>query len=341
VDSSRAFVVLLGGYGPLLALLLTGPGLVGRGAITVGGLVGAATYQTSQILPALRLLTGTVGAYWTQLGVTVSRLAEATRPATRPPAGAAPAGAHDIVVDRVSFAYGPDAEPVLRDLSLTIPPDDHVAIVGASGIGKSTLANILAGLEPPTAGTVRLGGVPIASVHEHTRTRLVALVPQEAYVFPGTVRENLCYLNPRATRPVLEQAIDRLGLTPVVERLGGLDAELVNPAHELSSGERQLMVLTRVYVSPARVVLLDEATCHLDPAAEARAETAFAARPGTLIVIAHRISSARRARRILLLDGQQARYGSHAELLTRSPRYADLVGHWHQPPPVPGPAPVP
>ena len=160
-------------------------------------------------------------------------------------------------------------------------------------------------------------------------------------MFPGTVRENLCYLNPRATRQVLEQAIDRLGLAPVVERLGGLDAELVNPAQELSSGERQLVVLARVYVSPARVVLLDEATCHLDPAAEARAETAFAARPGTLVIIAHRISSARRARRILLLDGQQARYGSHAELLTRSPRYADLVGHWQQPPPVPGPAPVP
>ena len=90
VDSSRAVIVLLGGYGPLLTLLLAGPGLVGRGAITVGGLVGAATYQASQILPALRLLTGTVGAYWTQLGVTVSRLAEATRPSTRPPAGAAP-----------------------------------------------------------------------------------------------------------------------------------------------------------------------------------------------------------------------------------------------------------
>ena len=110
------------------------------------------------------------------------------------------------------------------------------------------------------------------------------------------------------------------------ERLGGLHEQL-DPA-ALSAGERQLITLARAYASPAPLVILDEATCHLDPAWEARVEQAFAARPGTLVVIAHRISSAQRARRTLVLDGGRATLGTHDELLARSPLYRDLVGHW-------------
>lgn len=112
------------------------------------------------------------------------------------------------------------------------------------------------------------------------------------------------------------------------ERLGGYDQEIVAPA-SLSAGERQLVTLARVHLSPAQVVLLDEATCHLDPTAEARAEEAFAQRSCTLIVIAHRISSALRARRVLVLEGSQQRLGDHETLCTRSALYADLVGNWN------------
>jgi ATP-binding cassette subfamily C protein len=108
--------------------------------------------------------------------------------------------------------------------------------------------------------------------------------------------------------------------------LGGYDAEL-DPA-TLSAGERQLVTLVRAYVSPAWLVILDEASCHLDPSTEALVEEAFARRPGTFIVIAHRISSAIRAQRILVLDGTQVLHGSHADLLQRSGLYRDLVGHW-------------
>ena len=111
------------------------------------------------------------------------------------------------------------------------------------------------------------------------------------------------------------------------DRLGGYDAQL-EPA-TLSAGERQLVALARAYVAPAPLVIVDEATCHLDPASEARFERAFAARGGTLVVIAHRISSAQRARRILVLDDDGgAAVGTHAELLGRSKLYRDLVGHW-------------
>jgi ATP-binding cassette subfamily C protein len=114
----------------------------------------------------------------------------------------------------------------------------------------------------------------------------------------------------------------------LVEQLGGYDAEL-DPA-TLSAGERQLVTLVRAYVSPAWLVILDEASCNLDPSAEALVEQAFARRAGTLIVIAHRISSALRAQRILVLDGTQVVHGTHDDLMKRSALYRDLVGHWEE-----------
>ena len=151
------------------------------------------------------------------------------------------------------------------------------------------------------------------------------LIPQQAYVFAGTLEDNLTYFKP-AGKAELDEAAEAIGLTPVVTRLGGYGAAIVPAA--LSAGERQLIALTRAYLPPARVVILDEATCHLDPAAEERAEAAFARRGGTLIVIAHRISSARRARRVLVLDGVRPQAGDHSSLLASSASYADLAGHW-------------
>ncbi|MEV0041212.1 ABC transporter ATP-binding protein, partial [Streptomyces sp. NPDC050804] len=124
----------------------------------------------------------------------------------------------------------------------------------------------------------------------------------------------------------LTAAVDALDAAGLVGRLGGLDAT-VEPA-KLSQGERQLLSLCRAYVSSAPLMILDEATCHLDPVAEARAERALAERPGTLIVIAHRLSSARRADRVLVLDGTRPACGTHEELLTGSALYRDLAGHW-------------
>lgn len=153
------------------------------------------------------------------------------------------------------------------------------------------------------------------------------LIPQEAYVFAGTLAENLSYLAPGTTTGQLDASVDAVGLGDLVARLGGYRAE-VSPG-SLSAGERQLIALARAYLSPARLAILDEATSHLDPDAAARAESAFAARPGALIVIAHRISSALRARRVLVLDGKRPSAGDHATLLASSPMYRDLVGLWH------------
>ncbi|MET8948840.1 ABC transporter ATP-binding protein, partial [Streptomyces sp. NPDC004542] len=230
-----------------------------------------------------------------------------------------------LVLACVTFAYGPASEPVVDGLELAVPDGGHLAVVGPSGIGKSTLTALVAGLLEPGSGAVRVYGHPVPS--EEAAARRV-LIPQEAYVHTGTLAENLGHLR---ADPVPEEellaAAEAVGLTPVLETLGGPGAP-VEPA-ALSAGERQLIALTRAYLSRAPLALLDEATCHLDPQAEARAERAFAERPGgSLVVVAHRISSARRADRILVLDGRRTAHGTHDELLAASPLYRDLVGGW-------------
>jgi len=202
--------------------------------------------------------------------------------------------------------------------------NNNALIVGPSGIGKSSLAGLLAGMLSPVRGEVLLDGLPVAGLGRSWRI----LIPQEAYVFAGTLKETLTYPH-SATKTELDEAAEAVGLTPFVTRLGGYGAAITPAA--LSAGERQLIALTRAYLSPARVVILDEATCHLDPAAEEQAETAFSRRGGTLIVIAHRISSARRARRILVLDGARPQVGDHPSLLASSVMYADLAGQWDTP----------
>ncbi|MEV0589882.1 ABC transporter ATP-binding protein [Nonomuraea cavernae] len=331
-SSARGLIMAVGGVVPLILVLLLAPWLIASGRLTSGELVGAATYLAGSLDPALRSLTGTVASWCRQLGVLLHRIAEtSTLPDVPARRGHARPDAGDLRVTGLTFGYGPQVEPVIDDLTLSIAAGEHLAIVGASGIGKSTLAALLAGLTRPQYGTVRLGGVDVNEIDEAHLRRSVALVPQEAYVFTASLRDNLTYLRPEAKDADLDLTVTALGMWPLVNRLGGYDAPLGIGGPVLSAGERQLIALGRVYLSAASVLVLDEATCHLDPGAEARAEEALAATGRTLVVIAHRISSAGRAQRILLLDGNRAQAGTHRELLAASSVYAALVGHWQAP----------
>lgn len=349
----RSVAVAVGGWLPVVLLLVAGPWLLERG-VTTGALLGVLTYVLTGLQPALQTAARDVGGSGLWLVVTLGRLVEATEepgaaPAPRraphrrhgprldpgPRSAPGPAPSHggdgelrgyDVRLDRVTFGYGSRAAPVLRDLSLVVDEGAHLAVLGPSGGGKSTLAGVLAGLLRPQAGSATMGGAQLGSLDTRTLARHRVLIPQEAYVFAGTVRENLAYLRPDASRSDLDGAVEVLGAGPLVARLGGYEAEL--GPHRLSEGERQLVTLVRAYVCAAPLVILDEATCHLDPAAEARVEAAFGQRHGSLVVIAHRISSAMRAPSILLLDGAEAVAGTHEALLARSTLYRDLVGRW-------------
>jgi ABC-type multidrug transport system fused ATPase/permease subunit len=341
--SARLLCLAVGGWLPLLLVLAAAPGMLRRGA-TPGDIVGAVTYITGSLRGILYTLSQGMGAGLVRLNVTLERILQTSArpetlaetpqegPSMGPPrsasASARPAANQDrdgtLELRDVTFAYGPHAEPVISGLTLTIPPGDHLAVIGPSGIGKSSLAGLLAGMLSPGKGEVLLDGLPVAGLGRSWRI----LIPQEAYVFTGTMKENLTYLY-SATKTELDEAAEAIGLTPLITRLGGYGAAIAPAA--LSAGERQLIALTRAYLAPARLVILDEATCHLDPAAEEQAETAFSRRGGTLVVIAHRISSARRARRTLVLDGALPHVGDHSSLLASSAMYADLTGQWETP----------
>ncbi|WP_329009832.1 ABC transporter ATP-binding protein/permease [Micromonospora rifamycinica] len=351
--ATRGLTLALGGWLPVPALLLATPWLVRQG-LGPGAVLGALVYVTRGVQPALHSLVQGVAAGGLRFAVTLDRLLKAAAssdgttdrqgpppaPSTSPGAAVgcgsagspapptAPLAGSALSLRAVTFRYGPHADPVLDHLDLEVPAGDHLVIVGASGIGKSTLAGLVAGVLHPQSGTVHVGGSPVAGATPRQLADRRVLIPQEAYVFTGTLRENIDYLVPGLPDDTMDRAAARLGLTGLLARLGGYDA-LLRPA-DLSAGERQQLALLRAWLSPAALVILDEATCHLDPATEARLEGAFATRPGTLVVIAHRVSSALRARRVLLLDGRAALLDTHQGLLARSPAYRALVGYGDQ-----------
>ncbi|MER7407298.1 ABC transporter ATP-binding protein [Streptomyces sp. NPDC000070] len=338
----RTAALGISGWVPLLLILLAAPWLV-RNGVTAGAVLGAVTYVSQALQPALQGFVQGLGSSGLWLLVTVGRMAEVaaeSRPepaqsatGTRPVESetarpAAPPGACRVEVRDLTFAYAQSADPVIRDLNLLLRPGEHLAVVGPSGAGKSTLAALIAGVLEPRAGQVYLDDLPIRALvgRGEGLARHRVLIPQEAYVFAGTLAENLTYLAPGAPRADVESAVRAVGAAPLVERLGGYDAPL--DPRRLSAGERQLVALARALLPAPRLALLDEATCHLDPFAEAVAEDAFARGPGTLIVVAHRISSALRADRVLVMDGTRVTLGTHEQLMAASALYRDLVGHW-------------
>ena len=239
----------------------------------------------------------------------------------------------DITLDRVTFGYG-NGPPVIQDVSLRIEAGQTIALVGETGAGKSTLAKLIARFYDPDEGSVQLDGRDLRDITQGSLHAQLGIVPQEGYLFSGTVAENLRFANPRATDEEIRAACDSVGATEFIEGLPeGFDTQIEERGSRLSAGQRQLVCFARALVADPRLLILDEATSSVDLRSERRIEAALrTVRSGrTAIVIAHRLSTIRDADRIVVLaDGRIAEEGSHLELLARGGRYADLYSDWEQ-----------
>ena len=229
--------------------------------------------------------------------------------------------------EHVSFAYV-DGKPVLEDVSFEIPPGATVALVGATGAGKSTLVNLLLRFYDPTSGSISIDGVDVRELETGELRRRFGLVLQEDYLFAGTVRDNLVMDRPDVDAESLEEALETSRANVLIERLqGGLESEVAERGATFSTGERQLLAMARALAGRPDIVVLDEATASVDSATEARIEQAtrslLAGRSG--LVVAHRLSTIRRANQILVMHrGRLRERGTHSELLAEGGLYARL-----------------
>ncbi|TDJ70194.1 MAG: ABC transporter ATP-binding protein [Planctomycetota bacterium] len=229
--------------------------------------------------------------------------------------------------EHVSFAYV-EGKPVLEDVSFEIPPGTTVALVGATGAGKSTLVNLLLRFYDPTSGSISIDGVDIRELETGELRRRFGLVLQEDYLFAGTVRDNLVMDRPEVDADSLEEALETSRANVLIERLqGGLESEVAERGATFSTGERQLLAMARALAGRPDIIVLDEATASVDSATEARIEQAtrslLAGRSG--LVVAHRLSTIRRANQILVMHkGRLRERGTHSELLAEGGLYARL-----------------
>jgi ATP-binding cassette subfamily B protein len=325
------FIEYIGVVG-IAMIIGIGSGFVERGWVEVGTVAAFVLYLSNLFEPIQQLsqLYDTVqkaGAALHKLfGLLDTRTSIAERPGAvdLPPSGA-------FSVRDVSFAYV-DEEYVLRDVSLDIAAGERLALVGPTGAGKSTLAKLLVRFYDPRSGTIAYGGVDLRDATLSSLRGRIVVVPQEGFLFAGTIRENIRIGRAGASDADVTAAVEALGLTERFAAMpDGLDTDVRERGSRLSAGERQLVSLVRAALADPEVLVLDEATSNLDPGTEVAVEHALerlmTAR--TVVVVAHRLSTARRCDRIAVIDGGRlVEIGPHEELLAQGGRYEGLFSAW-------------
>jgi len=326
------FVELLGGLGVALILYYGGTGVIDD-EITLGTVAAFIFYLDFIFQPIQRLsqIYDTVQAATAALNKIFALLDEPPDQQESPDANAMTQPVRgEVTFDDVTFAYG--ETPVLEHVDITIVAGQRVAVVGATGAGKSTMAKLLMRFYEPREGRVLIDGQDLRDLRARDLRAALIMVPQEGFLFTGTIRDNILFGRPDATEEEMVAACRELGIDDFIQSLpDAYDTAVSFRGSRLSGGEKQLVSIARAFVADPAILVLDEATSSLDPETEGIIDAAIRRllQGRTSIVIAHRLSTAEHADRVLLLDhGLLVEDGSHDDLIARDGHYAALHRQW-------------
>jgi ATP-binding cassette, subfamily B, bacterial len=316
----------------LIVVLLAAATMYRRGEISIGTITAFVLYLI-QLFDPIGRFTEWLGEFRQGLAALakIVGLLQVPTPIEERPGAVALPREGVLALRDVTFGYR-EGRPVVRELTLELHPGEHVALVGATGAGKSTVAKLLTRQYDPQEGRIELGGVDLRDATLDSLHRRIVLLPQEGHLFSGTIADNVRLAHPEATDEEVRRALRRIGALDRFDSLpDGLETDVQTRGVRLSAGERQLVGIARVALADPAVIVLDEATSSLDPATEAAVERALAAvaEGRTVVTIAHRLSTAERADRVAVMEhGRLVEVASHDELVEQGDRYARLWASW-------------